>query len=175
MPSAREAREWAARGGLHGSDDSLYTPFSGIDGDDIVWDAYRTLVRHCVRELRHSMLWLTSGIAEWWSLTIDERKRLLEIAVDEARSVAPATVIQACTSAASAKDTLELTLHAQEHGADICYPQIPPMEVHGIPARLIMKGDGPPSPMTFQMCSRSSDASTSRTIRAVCSMRPPRG
>ncbi len=131
MVAARDAQEWATGGGLHGLGDSLYTPFSGRDGDDIDWDAYRTLVRYCVGGLRHEMLWLTSGVGEWWSLTIDERKELLEVAVAEARSVVPETVIQACTSAASAKDALELTLHAQEHGADICYLQTPPMEVHG--------------------------------------------
>ena len=105
--------------------------FEGRDGDDIDWDAYRTLVRYCVGDLDHAMLWLTSGIAEWWSLTIDERKRLLEIAVEEARAIKPEIVIQACTAAASAKDTVELTLHAEEHGADIAYIQTPPMEVHG--------------------------------------------
>ena len=131
MPAARDAKEWATRGGLHGIGDSLYTPFSGTDGDDIDYDAYRALVRYCVGDLGHAMLWLTSGIAEWWSLTIDERKRLLEIAVEEARAVAPDTVIQACTSATSAKDCLELTQHAEAHGADICYLQTPPMEVHG--------------------------------------------
>jgi 4-hydroxy-tetrahydrodipicolinate synthase len=76
------------------------------------------------------MLWLTSGVGEWWSLTMDERKQLLEVAVLAARAVAPDTVIQACTSAASAKDCVELTQHAQEHGADICFLQTPPMEVH---------------------------------------------
>jgi 4-hydroxy-tetrahydrodipicolinate synthase len=130
MPSARDARTWAAEGGLHGIGDSLYTPFSGPDGDGIDWAAYRALVRYCVGDLGHAMLWLTSGVGEWWSLTMDERKRLLEIAVEEARATAPGTVIQACTAAASAKETLELTLHAQEHGADICYLQTPPMEVH---------------------------------------------
>lgn len=130
MPSAREAREWAADGGLRGIGNSLYTPFSGRDGDDIDYDAYRTLVRYCTRDLGHPMLWLTSGIAEWWSLTLGERKKLLEVAVEECRAVAPDTVIQACTSATSAKDCLELTLHAQATGADICYLQTPPMEVH---------------------------------------------
>jgi 4-hydroxy-tetrahydrodipicolinate synthase len=130
MATAREAREWAAGGGLHGIGDSLYTPFCGTDGDDIDWEAYRTLVRYCVGDLRHDMLWLTSGVGEWWSLTTNERKRLLEVAVAEARSVVPGTVIQACTSAASAKDCVELTQHAQEHGADICFLQTPPMEVH---------------------------------------------
>jgi 4-hydroxy-tetrahydrodipicolinate synthase len=130
MPSARDAREWAAAGGLRGIGDSLYTPFSGPAGDDIDWDAYRHLVRHCVGGLGHAMLWLTSGIAEWWSLTMRERKELLEVAVQEARAIAPDTVIQACTAAASPREALELTLHAQEHGADICYLQVPPMEVH---------------------------------------------
>lgn len=131
MVGARDAREWAASGGLHGIGDSLYTPFQGRDGDDIDWDAYRTLVRYCVGDLDHAMLWLTSGIAEWWSLTLDERKRLLEIAVEEARGINPDVVIQACTSATCAKDAAELTLHAQEHGADIAYLQTPTMEVHG--------------------------------------------
>jgi 4-hydroxy-tetrahydrodipicolinate synthase len=131
MVAARDAREWAKNGGLHGLGDSLYTPFSGPDGDGIDWDAYRVLVRYCVGDLEHNMLWLTSGVGEWWSLTMDERKQLLEVAVEEARAINPATVIQACTSAAGAKDALELTRHAQEHGADIAYLQTPPMEVHG--------------------------------------------
>ena len=113
MPAARDAKEWAASGGLHGIGNSLYTPFSGTDGDDIDYDAYRALVRYCVGDLGHPMLWLTSGIAEWWSLTIDERKQLLEVAVEEARAIAPDTVIQACTSATSAKDCVELTQHAE--------------------------------------------------------------
>ena len=131
MPSAHDAREWTARGGLRGIGDSLYTPFSGPDGDDIDWDAYRVLVRYCVGDLHHQMLWLTSGIGEWWSLTMDERKRLVEVAIDESRAVGGDTVIQACTSAASAKECVELTQHAQSYGADICYLQTPPMEVHG--------------------------------------------
>jgi 4-hydroxy-tetrahydrodipicolinate synthase len=127
---ARDAREWAADGGLRGIGDSLYTPFNGRDGDDIDWDAYRVLVRYCAGDLDHAMVWLTSGIAEWWSLTMDERKRLLEVAVEEARALNPDVVIQACTAANSAKETAELTLHAQQHGADIAYIQTPPMEVH---------------------------------------------
>src|SRR6476659_8931372 len=131
MPVARDAKDWAVSGGLHGIGNSLYTPFSGTDGDDIDYDAYRALVRYCVGDLGHPMLWLTSGIAEWWSLSIDERKKLLEVAVDEARAIAPNAVIQGCTSATSAKDCVELTQHAEAHGADICYLQTPPMEVHG--------------------------------------------
>lgn len=130
MATATDAREWA-REALRGIGNSLYTPFCGTDGDDIDWDAYRTLVRYCVGELRHPLLWCTSGIAEFWSLTIDERKRLLEVAIEEGRAANPDVVVQACTAAMSAKDCLELTLHAQHAGADIVYIQTPMMEVHG--------------------------------------------
>jgi len=33
------------------------------------------------------MLWCTSGVGEFWSLILDERKRLLELAIDYARTV----------------------------------------------------------------------------------------
>ena len=131
MPNARDARDWALSGGLRGIGDSLYTPFSGRDGDDIDYDAYRALVRYCVGDLQHPMLWLTSGVSEWWSLTNGERKKLIEIAIEEGRSINPSVVIQACTASTSAKETVELTLHAQEAGADIAYIQTPPMELHG--------------------------------------------
>lgn len=129
MAKAKEAREWA-KVALRGIGDSLYTPFSGRDGDDIDWEAYRILVRYCVGELGHPMLWLTSGLAEFWALTLDERKTLLEVAVEEARAINPDVVIQACTAHTCAKDCLELTLHAQAHGADVVYIQTPMMEVH---------------------------------------------
>ncbi|BBY01902.1 dihydrodipicolinate synthase family protein [Mycobacterium seoulense] len=130
MATASEARAWA-RGALRGIGDSLYTPFCGPDGDDIDWEAYRTLVRYCVGDLGHPMLWCTSGLSEFWSLTIEERKRLLEVAIEEGRAANPDVVVQACTAAITAKDCLELTLHAQEAGADIVYIQTPMMEVHG--------------------------------------------
>ena len=97
MANAKDARQWA-RTALHGIGNSLYTPFSGKDGDDIDWEAYRTLVRYCVGALGHPMLWVTSGLAEFWSLTTDERKKLLEIAVEEARALNPDVVVQACTT-----------------------------------------------------------------------------
>ena len=130
MATAKDAREWA-QGAIRGIGDSLYTPFSGDAGDDIDWDAYRTLVRYCVGDLGRQMLWCVSGLAEFWALTLDERKRLLEVAITEARALNPDIVIQACTSATAAKDCLELTRHAQESGADIVYIQTPMMETHG--------------------------------------------
>jgi 4-hydroxy-tetrahydrodipicolinate synthase len=130
MATARDAREWA-RNALRGIGDSLYTPFCGPYGDDIDWDAYRTLVRYCVGDLKHPMLWCTSGVGEFWSLTLDERKRLLEIAIEVGRGANPDVVVQACTAAMSAKDCLELTQHAQQVGADIVYIQTQMMEAHG--------------------------------------------
>jgi 4-hydroxy-tetrahydrodipicolinate synthase len=135
MARAREAREWAQQH-LRGIADSLITPFSGEHGDDIDYDAYRALVRYCLGDLDHDGLWLTSGLAEWWALTMDERKKLAEVSVDEARRVKPSAFLQVCTVALNAKDTVELTLHAQEIGADICYLQNPVMEAHGGPGML---------------------------------------
>ncbi|MDT5011234.1 MAG: 4-hydroxy-tetrahydrodipicolinate synthase [Mycobacterium sp.] len=130
MATAHDARAWA-RTALRGIGNSLYTPFSGPDGDDVDWAAYRALVRYCVGDLGHPMLWVTSGVAEFWSLTMQERKRLLEIAIEEARAINPDVVVQSCTAALSAKDCLELTRHAQQSGADIVYIQTPMMELHG--------------------------------------------
>jgi 4-hydroxy-tetrahydrodipicolinate synthase len=135
MARASEAREWAQQH-LRGIADSLVTPFNGEWGDDIDYDAYRALVRYCLRDLDHDGLWLTSGLAEWWALTMDERKQLAEVAVEEARRVKPSAFLQVCTVALSAKDTVELTLHAQDIGADICYLQNPVMEAHGGPGML---------------------------------------
>ena len=131
MTAARDAKEWAASGGLHGIGNSLYTPFSGTDGDDIDYDAYRALVRYCVGDLRA------------FDALADQRHRRVVVVVDgraqavgrdrrqRRACVAPGTVVQACTSAVTAKDCVELTQHAEAAGADICYLQTPPMEVHG--------------------------------------------
>ena len=135
MARASEAREWA-HATLRGQADSLFTPFSGKDGDDIDFDAFRALVRYCLGDLDHDGLWLVSGVAEFWSLTMDERKQLAEVAVDEARRVKPSAFLQLCTAALSAKESVELTLHAQEIGADICFIQNPVMEAHGGPGML---------------------------------------
>lgn len=135
MARASEARDWA-QNHLRGIADSLITPFSGPGGDDLDLDAYRFLVRYCLGDLDHDGLWLTSGLAEWWALTMDERKTLAQVAVEEARRVKPSAFLQVCTVALSAKDTVELTRHAQDIGADICYLQNPVMEAHGGPGML---------------------------------------
>jgi 4-hydroxy-tetrahydrodipicolinate synthase len=132
MVGSRDAKEWARTAldrPLIG--DSLYTPFRGRDGEALDLDAYRALVRHCVGALDRRLLFVTSGNGEFWSLTVDERKRLLEATVDTARAIAPDTIIQSCTSSMTVQDALELTQHAQASGSDICFLQTPMMEAHG--------------------------------------------
>ena len=116
--------------------ESPYTPFKGPGGEALDLEAYRSLIAYIVGPLERRLLFLTSGNGEFWSRTMDERKRLLEIGIEVARGIAPDTIIQTCTSSITAADTVELTQHAQASGADICYIQTSMMETHGGPGTL---------------------------------------
>jgi 4-hydroxy-tetrahydrodipicolinate synthase len=133
--TAKEAKDWASEH-LRGNCSSLYTPFCGLDGDDIDYDALRALVRHCLVELDQDGIWLTGGIAEFWSLTTDELKEVVRIAIEEARRVKPGALVQVMSSTDTAKQAVELTLNAQELGADICYILTPYFECSGKPGVL---------------------------------------
>ena len=52
MVRAHDAKAWANEE-LRGICDSLYTPFSGRDGDDVDYDAVRDLVRYTLGDLDH--------------------------------------------------------------------------------------------------------------------------
>ena len=91
------------------------------------------VVRHCLVELDQDGIWLTGGIAEFWSLTTDELKEVVRVAIEEARQVKPAALVQVMSSTDTAKQAVELTLHAQELGADICYVLTPYFECSGKP------------------------------------------
>ena len=54
-----------------------------------------------------------------------ERKRLLEVAVDATRSIKPGALIEACPASTNVLETVELAQHAAATGADICF-LIPP-------------------------------------------------
>ena len=71
--TGKEAKDWASEH-LWGNCSSLYTPFCGLDGDEIDYGALRALVRHCLIELEQDGISLTGGIAGFWSLTTDELK-----------------------------------------------------------------------------------------------------
>ena len=130
-----EAKDWASEH-LHGNCSSLYTPFSGSAGDEIDYTALRTLVRHCLVDLEQDGIWLTGGIAEFWSLTTEELKEVVRVAVEEARRVKPGALVQVLSSTDTAKQCVELTLHAQELGVDICYILTPYFECSGKPGVL---------------------------------------
>lgn len=132
MATAAEAKDWA-REHLRGNCSSLYTPFSGRDGDQIDYAALCALVRHCLVDLDQDGLWLTGGIGEFWSLTTDELKAVISVAIAQARAVKPQALIQVMSSTDTAKQCVDLTRHAQEQGADICYVLTPYFECSGKP------------------------------------------
>jgi 4-hydroxy-tetrahydrodipicolinate synthase len=127
---ASEAKSWAQEH-LRGNCSSLYTPFSGRDGDDIDYEALRALVRHCLGTLDQDGLWINGGIAEAWALTTEELMSVMRAAIETAREVKPTALIQVMSSTDTAKQCVELTLYAQELGADICYVLTPYFECAG--------------------------------------------
>ena len=139
MASASEGRDWA-RSSLRGIIDTLYTPFAGLGGEEIDEDAYRTLVRHCIGVLGHDGIWVAGLTGELWALSTDERKRLLEIGIAESRSLKSDALIEACSASTNIVETVELTNHAADAGADICYLIPPYFEAKGYePTRLLFK------------------------------------
>jgi 4-hydroxy-tetrahydrodipicolinate synthase len=133
MAHAAEARDWAP-GALRGLVDSLYTPFSGAGGEYVDEDAFRKLVAYCLGTLDHDGIWVGGLCGEAWALSVDERKRLLEIAVAEARSIKPGALIEACPVSTNVIETVELTRHAAAAGADICFLIPPFFEASGYDA-----------------------------------------
>ena len=121
---AAEAREWAPEA-LRGMIDSLYTPFRGPGGEEVDEEALRELVAHCVGALDHDGIWVGGLVGECWALSTSERKRLLEVAVEEVRAIKPGALIEACPASTNVLETVELTQHATATGADICF-LIPP-------------------------------------------------
>lgn len=108
-----EAREWV-RAALHGYMTVLYTPFDAegaIDEAGLRHNVRETIARPGVGGLSvHSLH------QEFWAMTIAERKRLVEIVLDEVRGRVP--VIVGCSDPA-APHVVELALHAQAAGADL--------------------------------------------------------
>ena len=87
MATARDARDWA-HATLRGIGNSLYTPFWGTDGDDIDWDAYRTLVR-TASATRHPCCGAPAASLSSGADTSMSESGLLEVAIEEARASIP--------------------------------------------------------------------------------------
>jgi len=96
---------------LRGSYPPLVTPFRG---DRVDCDAYASLVDFQVREGSHGIV-VNGTTAEPSLLSVAERKRLCEVALQAAARRLPVVV---ATGSQSHAETVELTEHAAAVGAD---------------------------------------------------------
>jgi 4-hydroxy-tetrahydrodipicolinate synthase len=84
---------------------------------------YRHNLRHCVDVVGSEVLYINSYYQHFWLLTSDERRRVLEIAVDEVGGQIP--LINRCAHP-SPKEAIALAQHAQDQGADFISLVLPP-------------------------------------------------
>jgi len=108
-----EAKE-ASRAGFRGVWAAIPTPFTpdlAVDEEGL-----RRNMRHLTGGLKIEGVFCTGVMGEFWSLTKEERKRIVEIVVEEARRGGCKVI--AHTAHHSAHETVELTRHAQDVGAD---------------------------------------------------------
>ena len=107
-----EAQEWAWEN-LRGQWSTLLTPFTPDQRVDE--EALRQNIRH-IRSLGVRGAGCTWGMGEFWSLSLEERRRIQEIVSDESRGqwLTAAHVSHTC-----AGDMLALAKHAEEVGIDL--------------------------------------------------------
>jgi 4-hydroxy-tetrahydrodipicolinate synthase len=114
--------------------DSLYTPFGGAGGEEIDEGALGALVGHCLGALDHDGIWVGGLVGEYWALSTAERKRVLEVGLEEARAIKLGALVEACPASTNVLETVELTRHAADVGADICFVIPPYFEARGYDA-----------------------------------------
>jgi len=118
-----EAKE-ASKAQFHGVWAAITTPFTPNGEVDEI--GLRHNMRHLTSELSIAGIFCTGVIGEFWSLTTEERKRIVEIVVQEAKGKCK---VIAHTGHHSARETVELTRHAEDVGADfatLINPYFPP-------------------------------------------------
>jgi len=124
-----EAKE-AARAqfrGLWAAITSPFTPDGALDEAGL-----RRNLRYLIDVLHIDGIFCTGNMAEFWALTTAERRRSVEIVVEEARG---RCLVMAQTGHHAAHETVELTRHAQEVGADyvaLINPYYPPMDEQAV-------------------------------------------
>jgi 4-hydroxy-tetrahydrodipicolinate synthase len=114
MDYLRTEAKQAARERFHGLWAAITTPFESGSGA-VNLDAVRTDMRRLTGELEVDGVFCTGVMSEFWALTGAERRGLVEVVVKEARGHCP---VIAHTGHHSAHETVELTRHAQQAGAD---------------------------------------------------------
>jgi 4-hydroxy-tetrahydrodipicolinate synthase len=107
-----EAKEWA-REHMRGIWAAALTPFDAQGAiDEAGW---RANMRHWTRELGIDGLFIAGKQGEFFSMSLEERKRTFEIAVEE--TSAQAGTIMSCSDQ-NMDVVIELARHAQKVGAD---------------------------------------------------------
>ena len=107
-----EAQEWAWEA-LKGQWTTLMTPFT--TDDEVDEDGLRRNIRH-IRKLGTKGAGCTWGMGEFWSLTHDERVRVMDILAEEANGQ---WLTGAHVTHSSAPEMLSLAKHAEGAGFDV--------------------------------------------------------
>lgn len=113
MEYARSQAKDASRAHFRGIWAAITTPFTPTLAIDEA--GLRQNMRYLTDTLHVDGVFCTGVMGEYWSLTKEERKRIVEIVVDEARGKCG---VIAQTGGTSAHETVELTRHAEAAGAD---------------------------------------------------------
>jgi 4-hydroxy-tetrahydrodipicolinate synthase len=92
---------------------AIATPFTADDRIDEA--GLRRNMQHLTDALAIDGIFCTGTMGEFWALTKEERKRVVEIVVEEAKGKCK---VIAHTGHHSPNETVDLTRHAQEVGAD---------------------------------------------------------
>lgn len=113
MDYSRSEAKTAARSQFRGVWAAITTPFT----PDLKVDeaGLRHNMRHVTDGLHVDGVFCTGVMGEFWALTSDERKRIVEIVVEEAKGKCR---VIAHTGHHAADETVELTRHAEQAGAD---------------------------------------------------------
>jgi 4-hydroxy-tetrahydrodipicolinate synthase len=120
MNYAKSAAKEASRAAFRGVWAAITTPFTAeLKVDEA---GLRRNMRYVTNTLCVDGVFCTGVIGEFWSLTNAERKRVVEIVVEEARGKCG---VIAHTGHHCASDAIELTKHAQDAGADFAIMMTP--------------------------------------------------
>jgi len=92
---------------------ALVTPFTK-DGKEINEEQLRSLVNYCIK-LGVSGVFPCGSTGEFVNLTVDEKKRVIDVVLDEANGRVP---VVAGTGASGTDHALEMTRYAKNAGAD---------------------------------------------------------
>lgn len=126
----RDEAKAAARASFRGVWAAITTPFDDSGRVDLA--ALRSDLDRLVEELRVDGVFCTGVMSEFWALSVAERRQMVEAVVS---AVAGRCGVIAHTGHHSITETVELTRHAQQVGADfavVINPYYPPAEDEGL-------------------------------------------